>query len=173
MIWVEILVLLVLFLSFFSGFKEGVVKNFFSLIILIISIPLTGLWYHLIATLFAFMPGENWENFIGFFITLGLINAILQLIFLIPRKIVQKMWKKGVFFRLLGGALNLLNAGIGLVVFTLVIGAYPIISWLEKVVINSSILSWLVIQLGFVQVMLPEIFQETASSVITALLILG
>ena len=173
MIWVELLVLLVLVLSFYSGFKEGAVKNFFSLIISIISIPLTGLWYHLIATLFAFLPGENWENFIGFFITLGLINAILQLIIVIPRKIVQKMWKKGVFSRLIGGGLNLLNVSVGLVVFTLVIGAYPFVSWLEKVVTNLSILSWLVTQLGFVQLMLPEIFQETASLIVTVLVILG
>ena len=66
MILVDILVSIILFFSFFGGLKEGVVKNFFSLIVFIIAIPLTGLSYHLIAVIFSFLPGTNWENFIGF-----------------------------------------------------------------------------------------------------------
>ena len=171
MILVEILIIVVLLLSFLGGLKEGAVKNSFSLIIFIVAIPLTGLYYHLIANLLGFLPGENWENFIGFFITLGLTSVILHLVALIPRKLVQKMWRKGVFYRLLGGTLNVLNASISLVVFTLAVGAYPIFRWLEEVVVNSSVLSWLVTQLGFVQAMLPEVFQDIATSIVAVLTI--
>ena len=89
-IWVNILAVLVLFFSFTGGLKEGAVKNFFSLIALIIAIPLTRVSYHLLATILSFLPGENWENFVGFFVTLALISIILYFVFLLPRKFIQK-----------------------------------------------------------------------------------
>ena len=113
----------------------------------------------LVAIIFSFLPGTNWENFVGFFITLGLVSVFFHLIFLLPRKIIQKIWKKGVIFRLLGGALNIFNAAIGMVVFTMVLDAYPIFDWLQRAVTNSSVLAWLVDFLGFVQAMLPEVLR--------------
>ena len=159
--WFDIIVIIILILSFFGGMKEGAVKNFFSLVALLIAIPLAGLSYHLIATLLSFLPGTNWENFFGFFITMGIISVILHLIFLLPRKIIQKIWKKGILFRLLGGVLNIFGAGIGMAVFTLVLRAYPIFDWLERWVSSSAILMWLVDKFGFVQAMLPEALQKS------------
>jgi len=164
--WVDIVVIIILILSFFGGLKEGAVKNFFSLIALIIAIPLAGLSYYLIAAILSFLLGTNWENFFGFFITMGIISVILHLIFLLPRKIVQKIWKKGILFRLLGGVLNIVGASIGMAVFTLVLRAYPIFDWLERWVSSSSILMWLVDKFGFVQAMLPEAFQNVTPLVI-------
>ena len=166
MIWVNILVVIILSFSFFGGLKEGAVKNFFSLIALIIAITLTGLCYYLLATILSFLPGTNWENFIGFFITLGLTSVILHFIFLIPRKIIQTAWRKGTFFRLLGGTFNGLSTSIGMVVFTLVLGAYPIIAWLERAVTNAGVLMWLVEHLSFIQAMLPEVFQNAAALIV-------
>ena len=163
MIWVDILAVIILFLGFFGGMKDGAVKNFFSLLAIIIAIPLAGLSYRLIATILSFLPGTNWENFFGFFITMGIIIAILQLITFLPRKFTQLIWKKGIVFRLLGGALNIFGAVIGMVVFTLTLEAYPIIEWLERAVVNSSVLIWLVEHLSFVQTMLPEVFQDAAN----------
>ena len=166
MIWINILVVIILFISFIGGLKEGAVKHFFSLIAVIIAIPIAGFYYHLIAALLSFLPGTNWGNFVGFFIALALIAAILHLMFLLPRKSIQKIWRKGVIFRLLGGTLNIINASIGMVVFTLAVGAYPIFGWLERVVGNSSVLTWLVERLSFVQAMLPEVFQDAATVVV-------
>ncbi len=171
MILVEILAIIVLFLSFLGGWKEGAVRKSFALVVTIIALPLAGLGYHLLANLLGFLPGENWENAIGFFLALGLISALLHLIFLLPRKIIQAIWKKGAFYRLFGGALSVLNAGIGFVVFTLVVAAYPFSDWLEKVLLNSSVLSWLVTWLSFVQALLPEVFRDIATSIVTALTI--
>ncbi|MFQ5996537.1 MAG: CvpA family protein [Dehalococcoidales bacterium] len=171
MIWVSIIAVIILILSFFGGFREGAVKQLFNLVILIIAIPLTGLSYHLIAALFSFLPGENWENFFGFFITLAIISVILHFIALLPRKIVQKLWRRGLFFRLIGGALNVLNASIGMVVFTLALLAYPIFDWLERWVAGSSVLASLVEIFGFVQAMLPEVFQHAATLAVAGSLI--
>lgn len=165
MIWVSIIAVIILILSFFGGLKEGAVKQFFNLVVLLIAIPLAGFSYHLLAALLSFLPGENWENFIGFFIALALISVILYFIALLPRRIIQKIWKRGLFFRLLGGTLNLVNASIGMVVFTLVLLAYPIFDWLERWVAGSSVLASLVEIFGFVQSMLPQVFQSAAMTV--------
>jgi uncharacterized membrane protein required for colicin V production len=171
MIWVSIIAVIILILSFFGGFREGAVKQFFNLVALIIAIPLAGFSYHLIAALLSFLPGENWENFFGFFIALALISVILHLMALLPRRIVQKIWRRGLFFRLIGGALSVLNASIGMVVFTLALLAYPIFDWLERWVAGSSVLASLVEIFAFVQAMLPEVFQNAATLVVAGLLI--
>ena len=91
MSWFDIIVIIILILTIIGGAKDGAIKSFFSLIGLIIAIPLTGLSYHLIATILSFLPGTNWENFLGFFITMGIISVILYFIFLLPRKFIQKI----------------------------------------------------------------------------------
>jgi len=165
MIWVNIIASLILLFSLIGGFREGAVKQLFYLIALFIAIPLAGISYHLLANLLSFIPGENWENFLGFFIMLALISVILHFVFLLPRRFAQKVWKKGLLFRLIGAALNIFNAAIGMVVFTLVLGAYPIFGWLEQAVTGSGILTWLVAHLSFVQAMLPEVFRQAATMV--------
>jgi len=160
--WVSILAVLILLFSFIGGLREGAVKSFFSLIALFIAIPLAGVSYHLLANVLSFLPGDNWENFVGFFVTLAVISIALHFVLLLPSKFAQKVWNKGVLFRLIGGILNILNAAVGMVVFTILIQAYPIISWLEQTVAGSGVLIWLVMHLGFVQAMLPDIFQTDA-----------
>lgn len=165
MIWVSIIAVLILILSFFGGLKEGAVKHFFNLVALIIAIPLAGISYRLIARVLSFIPGENWENFIGFFIALALISIILHLIVLLPRRITQKVWRRGLFFRLFGGVLNVLNASIGMVVFTLVLLTYPIFDWLARWVAGSGVLASLVNTFSFIQLMLPVVFQNAGMMV--------
>jgi uncharacterized membrane protein required for colicin V production len=166
MSWIiDVLVIIILVLSFIGGMKEGTVKSFSSLIALIIAIPLTGLSYRLIAKILSFLPGINWENFFGFFITMAIISVILHFIFLMPRKFLQKIWKKGCLFRLLGGVLNVFGSTIGLTVFTLVLRAYPIFDWLERWVSSSGILMWLVEHFGFVQSMLPGVLRNGSQMV--------
>ena len=165
MIWVNLIAILILILSLLGGLKEGAVKQFFNLVALLIAIPLTGLSYHLLTNFLSFLPGENWENFIGFYITLAIISVILHLIALLPRKIVQKIWRGGLLFRLFGGALNVVNTSIGMVVFTLVFLAYPIFDWLERWVAGSGVLMSLVNIFAFVQSMLPQVFQSAAVAI--------
>ncbi len=154
MVWVNIVAVILLFFSFVGGLKEGAVKNFFALITLFVTIPLTGISYHLLASLFSFLPGENWENFIGFYITFSLIVLIMFLLFFLLRHLVQLVWRKGAGFRLVGGILHLLNSSIGIVIFALVIEAYPIFGWLQQAVAGSVILDWLIVNLSFIKAML-------------------
>jgi uncharacterized membrane protein required for colicin V production len=159
MIWVSIIASLVLFFSIIGGVRDGAIKAGFSLLITLIAIPVAGSLYDVLARLLSFLPGDNWENLVGFFVTLAVLVVILQLVFLLPRKLIQKMWPKGFFYRLIGGFLNLINSAIGLVVFALVLAVYPIWGWLAQAVTGSGVIIWLVTHLGFVQSLLPEIFR--------------
>lgn len=163
--WVDIIIIIILILSFLGGLKDGAVKSFFSLVALIIAIPCAGLIYRIIASLISLLPGTDWENIIGFFIAMGIISIILHLIFLLPRKLIQKIWGQGVLFRLIGGVINVLNASIGLVVLALVLRTYPVISWLETAFSKSAVLTSLIDMFGFVQALLPEVFQKATTLV--------
>ena len=162
----DIIVILILVLGFIGGFFQGAVKSFFSLLTLIIAIPLTGICYHLMARLLSFLPGTDWDNFVGFFVTLTLISIILQLIFLLPRMFTRRyLLNKSILSRLIGCALNLINSAIGMVVFAFIVQAYPVSAWLERAVTNSSILTWLVAHLNFVRLLLPRITPEAINTV--------
>jgi uncharacterized membrane protein required for colicin V production len=158
MILVSIIAALILFFSLINGFKDGALKQAVSIISLLAAIPLAGLCYNWLASLFSFLPGENWENFFGFFVTMGIIMVALYFIFLVPRKFFEKAWKEGPLFRMIGAALSFFNAGIGMVLFALVLNAYPIFDWLQSAVSGSCVINWLDSWLGFIQYMLPSVF---------------
>jgi len=166
---VSLFVLFVLLVSLFAGLKEGAVRHFFNLVAVLIAIYIAGLSYRLLARLLSFLPGENWENFIGFFITFAIIVALLHLAFFLPRRIVNKIWKRGLLSRLLGGALNAVDASIGLTLFALILRAFPIFDWLARWVAGSSIMSSLVSLFGFIQALLPGVFREAATVVLVIL----
>ena len=167
---VSILAVVILILSFFGGMKEGAVKQLFSLAILLIAILLTGVSYRLIALILSFLPGQNWENFIGFFVTLALASLILHFITWIPRRIARAIWKKGLIFRLVGGVLNLIQTSIGLALLALVIAVYPIWGWLAEAIAGSGVMMGLLERFGFVARMLPEVFRSTALAVTSGFL---
>jgi uncharacterized membrane protein required for colicin V production len=158
MVIVSIIAVIILILSVFNGFREGVLKQTVSIISLLAAIPLAGLCYNWLASLFSFLPGENWEGFVGFFVTMGIIMVALYFIFLVPRRFFEKAWKEGPLFRMIGAALSFFNAGIGMVLFAIVLNAYPIFDWLQSAVSGSGVINWLSSWLGFVQHMLPAAF---------------
>ncbi len=166
---VSLFAVFILLVSVFTGLKEGAVKHFFNLVAVLVAIYIAGLAYYLISGLISFLPGENWESFFGFFITFGIIIALLQLAFLLSRKIIQKIWKRGLIYRLLGGALNAVNASIGLVVFALVLFAFPVFDWLARWVVGSGVMSSLVNIFGFIQALLSEEFRAAATVVFVIL----
>ena len=160
MIWANLLAFLALFFSFIGGLKEGAIKNFFFLIILMIAIPITGATYRLFAVVFSFLPGEKWDNFVGFLVTLAMVSIALHFAFLVPKKSIKAAHREGCLSRIIGGALSLFNAAIGIVLFSLLVLTYPVMEWLERAIVDSSILTWLTANLSFVQALLPEIFHR-------------
>jgi uncharacterized membrane protein required for colicin V production len=94
-IWVNVITLLVLAFSFIGGLRDGAARNLFSLIALIIALPVAGLLYSKLANVLTLLPSKDWQNFVGFLVTAGVISAILNLIFILPRRALEKVWKKG------------------------------------------------------------------------------
>jgi uncharacterized membrane protein required for colicin V production len=158
--WVDILVIIVLVASFIGGLKQGAVRNLSSLIATLISIPVAGLTYRWLSGLLSFLPGANWENFLGFYITFGVIYAIIYLVLHPLRKLVGAAWSQGFLFRLFGGVFLMVSCMIGFVVLTLVVGAFPIFDWLERWLSSSEVLASLVRSFGFIRLMLPDVFRH-------------
>jgi uncharacterized membrane protein required for colicin V production len=160
MVLIDIIAAIILFFSFIGGLTQGAVKSFFSLLGLIIAVPIAGRFYPLLADLLIFMPSANWRNFAGFFVTLALSVLVLSFIFYFPRKITEESWEDGVLFHLVGGILNLLGAAIGILVLALVLWTFPVWEWLAQALADSVIVQWLVNNLSFVQSLLPDMFRS-------------
>ena len=161
MILVSIISGIILFFSFIGGITQGAVKSFFSLISFIISLTIAGIFSPFFAALLSFLPGKDWENFIGFFITLALASIVLAFVFFLPRKLTEKTWGEGVILRLVGGLLNLLGAATGLVMFAYLISAYPVWDWLRQAMVNSPVIDWLLSHLVFVRELLPDVMRNS------------
>jgi uncharacterized membrane protein required for colicin V production len=160
MLLMTVIASIILFFSFVGGCFEGAAKSFFSLVSFIIAIPIAGRFYSVFAGWLSFLPGQNWENFLGYLIVLTLASVVLSLVFFFPRRILELVWHEGVFFRLLGGIFNLLGTAIGLLVFAFLISAYPVWDWLQQALACSEIISWLVDNLRFVQGLLPHVLRR-------------
>lgn len=158
MLLLNIILGLIFVISFIDGFAGGLIKNFFSLIVFVIAVPLTGISYHLIAIALSFISGENWSHFISFFITLALYSIIFHFVFYLPRKYVQATFREGILMGVGGGIVNVFKAAMGIVVLLLVFHAYPVIRGLEPVLMESGVLTWLLGHFRFVQLLLPDTF---------------
>jgi uncharacterized membrane protein required for colicin V production len=165
MIWVSIIAVLIFLFSIFRGLREGAVKPLFTLLATLIAIPVAGVSYKTLAGWLSFISGENWENFIAFFIMMAVVGMIMYFVFLLPGRALQKAWPGGLFFCVLGVIFNLVNAAIGMVVFALVLHAYPIIGGLEQAVSSAGIITGLVSLFSCVQAVLPEVLRQTAAMV--------
>jgi len=131
----------------------------FSFITSIIAILITGALYDFVANWLSFLPGENWEHFLGFLVTIVIISIILALLFLLPRHIIKAIWSSGCASGIVGGILGLVNSAIGIFVLALLIQTYPVMDWLKNAVIESTVLSSILQYLGFLRFLLPETFR--------------
>lgn len=159
--WLDVIVILILIFSFVGGLKTGAIGGLFSLLTTIIAIPATGAFYGFVASWLAFLPGENWENFVGFLITLVIVSIVLSLIFLIPRHLLKAVWSGGFLSIILGGFFTLVNSAMGLFVLALLIHTYPPVDWLKSIVADSAVLTWIMVHLDFIRLMLPEAFRSS------------
>jgi uncharacterized membrane protein required for colicin V production len=164
-VWVDIILTILFIFSFIAGLKEGAVKGLLSLIGLIIAIPVTGYFYHLLTNVLSFIPDSNWQYFLGFFLTFAIALIILALIFFLPVRLFEGIWGKGVIFTLLGGVFSIIGFAVFLVLFTIVVHQYPILYWLEQVLNNSRIIQWLMDYSSVIYFLLPADFKGTTDTV--------
>lgn len=162
--WVDVIIILVLIFSLIGGIRTGAVSALFSLVTTILAILITGAFYGIVASWLAFLPGENWENFFGFLITLIIVSIILSLVFLIPRHLLKTLWSGGFLSGIIGGVLGVVNSGIGVFVFALLIQTYPLFEWLRAILTDSTVLTRLMLHLDFMRLLLPAVFQSSQAT---------
>ena len=159
MILINVITGLILVISFVDGFSGGVVKQFFSFVIFIIAVPLTGISHHLIASVLTFLPGEYWSYFIGFFVTLIIFIIMFHFAFYLPRKYARATFHEGILLGIAGGLISTFKAIIGIVLLLLVLHAYPVIKGLDTLLMESGTLAWFLQHFRFVQLLLPQTFR--------------
>jgi len=155
-IFTDFIVALILIFSFIGGLKEGAVREFFSLVALIIALPVAGYFYGYLATWLTFMQDSNWRNIIAFLLMTGIITVILILIFMFPRHLLEKIWSGGCIWSVAGGVIGLVNSAVGLVVLVTLVEANPTAGWARDITLASNILNWLMSNLSPVAQLLPE-----------------
>jgi len=77
------------------------------------------------------------------------------MVYFLSKRFIRKDWKQGVFIRITGAVLSVLNSAIGMVTVFLVVQAFPMSGWFGRAVLDSSVLDWLASNLSFVRAMLP------------------
>jgi len=165
MIWVDLIVVLILAFSLFAGFKGGAINGFFSLLTMIIAIAVAGYFYSIPASWLSFLPGQDWENLLGFFIAFVIVSIILSLIFWIPRHFINFAWNSGCVFRILGGIFTLVSSALGLALLMTLFKTFTISPWLNDLLAETTILSWIAEHLNFAwYLLLPEVFQSTPAT---------
>ena len=76
-----------------------------------------------------------------------------------PRKYALSTFNEGILMGIAGGIINIFKAATGIVLLLLVLHAYPVVQELEPLLMDSSILTWLLGHFRFVQLLLPETFE--------------
>jgi uncharacterized membrane protein required for colicin V production len=166
---INIIAILILICSVMSGFFQGAIKTSFAIVSYLIALPIAGYFYPFVAGILSFLPGEDWENLLGFIIVLCIFCVILHFVFWLPRKILEKIIGKGLISRFAGSFISLISAGIGLTVFALLIQAFPVWAWLQMGLDNSAIINLLVSVYVLVQGLLPEIMRTGIFSSVSLL----
>ena len=159
MVIVTVVAALILIFSFIGGLTQGLVKSFFSVVTFIVAVPVAGLYYQSSAGWLGFLHNQIYQNFLGFFIIMAIVSIILSIIFYFPRKIMEKAWHEAFWIKLIAGLLNLLAAAMGLVILTTMVTVFPVWEWLRLSLADSSIISWLMAHLTFVQSLLPGVLR--------------
>jgi len=161
MIWIDVIIVIVLVISFVSGIRSGVINALFNLAIFIIALVITGFYYPYLASILTFLPNDNWSNFFGFLLTIILLSVVLSILSLIPRHLLRSVWNgEGCFFGLIGGVFSVFNTGLGFTVFMILLERFPIVPVLNIYLDQSVILVWLSVNMNFIYLLLPATFRS-------------
>lgn len=158
---IDVIVALILIFSFLGGLKEGAVKELLGLLAFVISLPLAGLCVRFVSGWLSIIPDVTWRNLLAFLLAMGLIIIILHIIFLFPQNLLNRVWKGGFSWNLLGGVFGLGNSVVGLVLMVSLLNIYPVLPWLSTILDTSKILGWLVALFGGVLTGLIKIVSGT------------
>jgi membrane protein required for colicin V production len=111
--WLDIVLIVLLFIPTFMGLRQGLIKAALSLAGLIIGVVLAGRLYPSVSGIFTFTNNENIANILGFVLILAAVIVVAMLLSFLLRKIADAItigWLDhlgGAIFGLLTGFLTL------------------------------------------------------------------
>ena len=151
---IDILVGLIFLLTLITSYKEGLVKNTAAVISSLLGFFLAARSYSVLAGVLSFLPGNDWENFIGFFVIALLFNIVIGLILIPARAWYEKNLEDSFVTNLAGSFLGVINLAVGLTIFALSVKAYPVNTMLENIVYESGAFLELTDSFGFLRLLL-------------------
>lgn len=128
--WLDIVIIILLFISAIGGFTNGLIKAVISLIGLIAAVVLASRFYVGLSGMLTFIPNENIANIVAFIIIFLIIVIIATIMGSILTKIVSAM--------LLGWLNRLGGAVFGVILGAIFIAAILVI-WVKYMGGNSVI----------------------------------
>jgi len=133
--WVDIVILIIIGISVFSGLKRGLVTSVLSLIGFILGIVLAGNFYKQLGNVLGFISNEDVANIVAFIIILGLVMAAAAIIAGILKTILKAV--------MLGWVDHLGGAVFGLLASVLTISALLaiVVKYTDSSVITDSALA--------------------------------
>ncbi len=152
--WLDIVILIVLAVSVIGGIKNGLIKSLFGLLGLIVGVVLAGRFYIALADYLTFISDANIARiaaFIIIFIAVGLIAALLGVIFTRIVSVITLGWIN----RLLGGVFGLFMGAVSVAALLVVLVKF---TGIGDFVSNSALATFLINKLPLVLAMLPKEF---------------
>jgi membrane protein required for colicin V production len=87
--WLDIVLIVLLFLPTFMGLRQGLIKAALSLAGLVIGIVLAGNFYQPVSNIFTFTDNENIANILAFVLILALVIVIAMLAAFLLKKLAD------------------------------------------------------------------------------------
>jgi membrane protein required for colicin V production len=123
--WLDIVIIIVLIVSVFSGLKNGIIKSVLSLAGLIIGVVLAGRYYLPLAEKLSIIPHEGATKIIAFVIILGVVMTIFWIIGELLTKVISAImlgWVNRLGGAILGVVLGGISCGAALAIWVKFMG---------------------------------------------------
>jgi membrane protein required for colicin V production len=157
--WLDIVILIALAISIFSGLKSGLIKSLFSLVGLIVGVVLAGRFYVTLGDHLGFIHSANAAHIVAFICIFLIVIIIAAILGSIITKVISLI--------LLGWLNRLAGAVFGLIFGMIIVGAILAI-WVKyggpvSIISGSGLASFLLDKFPLVLGLLPQEFDSVKS----------
>ncbi len=157
--WLDIVLLVILIVSAIGGFANGLVKEIFSLVGLILGVVLAGRFYVNLGGVLGFLPGDNTPRIAAFIIILLVVLLAAALLGILLTKLITAI-KLGWLNRL-GGVV--LGTFLGAILAASLLAVWVQVASPGDIVSNSKIAVVLLDKLPFIMGLLPPEFNSISN----------
>ncbi len=162
--WLDIVIIVLLVASIFSGLRAGLIKSVLSLAGLIVGISLAGRYYLALAERLAFIPQDKAAQIVAFVIILMAVMIIAGVVGVLLNWVISSLmlgWVNRIGGAVFGLALGALSISVLLAIWVKFLGITGIVS-------ESSLASLLLNQLPTVLALLPAEFDMIRSFLVVS-----